>query len=186
MPFTASPIALPDELVLVCKLLRERLQILGVKADSIKRSEWEQVPGKILDLIPLWLREMHDTFALFGTILETDHPHGDYRLQFRFFSPVDFCDAAQEGHHFPIFLASGYLPIGYEADGNLWLQKMSEGSEGPLYWFQDGFWDRTAQGLPQALTFATSRFALALCAMEVVENDTEPRPGVMWIHMGEQ
>ncbi len=177
---------IPDELHRACRNLGERFEILGIKTVTVRREEWDKLPPEMRQSIPDWLIELHAAYALGYGVLRTVDWNDNSGRDLRFFLPEDIAVTLSHGTLHHELLKFGYFPFADEGAQILntydcWLFCIKDGPQAPIYWLRATMWDRSQEGLKDALTYASPQLALLLCCMELGANSIETPPPVMWV-----
>jgi hypothetical protein len=168
---------LPDDLVLVARGLEERFRLLQVPSRKTSSAEWEVVPVELRRLIPDWIPDLLEAYALVGGVLEKGDRQQPYARVFGFFGPRDFVTQLEEGSTYWGLVEHGYLPFGYEADGCVWVTRTQNGPSGEVYLLEHSDWDGGEPRKGNGLVLAASRLAFLLASMAVspMSYNSDPR-----------
>jgi hypothetical protein len=168
---------LPDDLALAARCLEERFHLLQVPSRKIATSEWDAVPGRLRSVIPDWIPELLEAYALAGGVLEQADKQKPYERVFGFFGPRDFATQLEDGSRYWGLIEFGYLPVAYEADGCVWVTRMHAGPSGEVFLLEHSHWDGGQPSKGNGLVLATSRLAFLLASMAVspMSYDSEPQ-----------
>jgi hypothetical protein len=162
--------AIAAELEAAAVSLQTRGEVLTVPTRKIPLVEWEALPTRIRDQTPIWLRSLLSRYALHGLSLEYRDPIAEYLRIFSFLSPTEIKDIFCEGSLYEPLLATEFVPVGYEANGNLWLAKKSPTPDTTVYLFEHSGWE--GGGAPttkSGLRFAAARFSFLISSMGISE-----------------
>ena len=103
---------------------------------------------------------------------------------FSFAKPEDFNATLSSDSLYSELLTHGYLPLGYESDGNLWVIESPYGAASKVYMLDLSGWGGGEPTKGGGLVFAASRFSLLLCSMGISDVSYQDLPtgttSVIW------
>jgi hypothetical protein len=149
--------------------LQSRARVLGVSTRVIPLEEWQQLPSELSEHVPLWLKNLLARHALYGIGLEHRILADKQTHVFSFQSPDDFGSFFDEGSTNFDLLQAGYVPIGYESNGNLWIVEQAAGPKGRVYLFELGDWGGGSLSRESGLVLSADRLARLMTGMGVFE-----------------
>ena len=157
------------ELEVAATSLQNRARVLGVPTRLIPIEEWQQLSPEFSAQVPSWIKHMLARHALYGIGLEHQILADKHTQVFSFQSPDDlesFFD--EESLRFDL-LKAGYVPIGYESNGNLWIVEQSAGPKGRVYLFELGDWGGGLLNHKSGLVLSVDRLARLMTGMGIFE-----------------
>lgn len=168
-PASISTAEAEKEMELAASSLESRARVLGISTRSIPIEEWQRLPPELSEQMPCWLKKMLAQNALYGIGLEHQILADPPAQVFSFQSPDDVLSFFDDGSpHFDL-LKAGYVPIGYESNGNLWVVERCVGPQGRVYLFDLGSWDSGAVSRKSGLVQSVDRLARLMTGMGIFE-----------------
>jgi hypothetical protein len=172
------------ELKAAAQSLKQRADILRIPTRPIPLDEWKVLEAHLQPFVPQWFRELLAEHSLYGIALEYRDSAQPYIRVFSFPAPDDYNATLPLDSLYTSLLQHGFVPIGYDADGNLWVLEAPFAINSRVFLLELSGWDGGRPDEENGLTFAVSRFALLLCSMGICEMSYEGSPhgitGLMW------
>lgn len=165
-PVTLAPEQAEAELDLAAASLETRAKLLRVQTKNISAGEWDALAPH-LQMVPAWYRRLLTRFSLYGVGLEYRDWKQPYVRLFSFAGPEDLNSTLAEDSDCIPLVHAGFLALGYESDGSLWVIEQSFHPSSPVYLLDHSDWGGGIPAKGNGLVFAASRLSLLLCSMGI-------------------
>jgi hypothetical protein len=154
------------ELELAAAALETRANLLRIETKSISSEQWDTLAPH-LQIVPGWYRRLLTRFSLYGVGIEYRDLKAAYVRLFSFAGPEDLNSTlAEESDCMPL-LAAGFIILGYESNGSLWVMERPFHASSAIYLLDHSGWDGGVPAKDNGLIFAASRLSLLLCSMGI-------------------
>jgi hypothetical protein len=174
------------ELDTAAAIVETRAKLLRVSTERIAADAWHELAAHLREFVPSWYQQVLSCFSLYGVGLEYRDKKDPFVRLFSFVGPHDYNSTMEQGSVYLPLLKHGFVPIGYESDGNLWVLRSPFNVASPVYMFELTGWNGGEPTKRNGLVFAASRFSLLLCSMGISETSYDLGvTSLIWYEDGE-